>query len=54
LGLSAPALLIPRTCSPAISSNLSARSRRLIDVPCYDHVILAGARYVSFAEAGLL
>src|SRR5690349_19794595 len=27
---------------------------RLLDVPCYDHVVLAGVRYVSFAEAGLL
>jgi len=27
---------------------------RLLDIPCYDHVILAGERYVSFAEAGLL
>ena len=27
---------------------------RLLDVPCYDHLILAGERYVSFAEAGLL
>ena len=27
---------------------------RLLDVPCYDHVIIAGDRYVSFAEAGLL
>lgn len=27
---------------------------RLLDIPCYDHVILAGDRYVSFAEAGLL
>lgn len=27
---------------------------RLLDVPCYDHVILAGDRYLSFAEAGLL
>jgi len=28
---------------------------RLLDVPVYDHVILAGdSRYVSFAEAGLL
>ena len=27
---------------------------RLLDVPCYDHVILGGERYVSFAEAGLL
>jgi len=27
---------------------------RLLDIPCYDHLILAGERYVSFAEAGLL
>ena len=27
---------------------------RLLDMPLYDHVILAGERYVSFAEAGLL
>src|SRR5437899_2167858 len=27
---------------------------RLLDVPVYDHVILGGDRYVSFAEAGLL
>src|SRR5207249_2057129 len=27
---------------------------RLLDVPVYDHVIVAGDRYVSFAEAGLL
>ena len=27
---------------------------RLLDVPCYDHVILAGEKYASFAEAGLL
>jgi len=27
---------------------------RLLDVPVYDHVIVGGARYVSFAEAGLL
>jgi len=27
---------------------------RLLDIPLYDHVILAGERYVSFAEAGLL
>lgn len=27
---------------------------RLLDVPVYDHVVLAGDRYVSFAEAGLL
>ena len=27
---------------------------RLLDVPVVDHVILAGDRYLSFAEAGLL
>jgi DNA repair protein RadC len=27
---------------------------RLLDVPVYDHVIVGGGRYVSFAEAGLL
>jgi DNA repair protein RadC len=27
---------------------------RLLDLPVYDHVIVGGARYVSFAEAGLL
>ncbi len=27
---------------------------RLLDVPVYDHVIVAGDHYFSFAEAGLL
>ena len=27
---------------------------RLLDLPVYDHVIVAGSRYTSFAEAGLL
>jgi DNA repair protein RadC len=27
---------------------------RLLDLPVYDHVVVGGARYVSFAEAGLL
>ncbi len=27
---------------------------RLLDIPVYDHLIVAGQRYVSFAEAGLL
>ena len=27
---------------------------RLLDMPVYDHVIVAGDRYFSFAEAGLL
>src|SRR5947208_3326541 len=29
-------------------------SGRLLDLPVYDHVIVGGERYVSFAEAGLL
>jgi DNA repair protein RadC len=31
-----------------------AEAGRLLDVPVYDHVIVGGARYFSFAEAGLL
>lgn len=27
---------------------------RILDVPVYDHIVLAGARYMSFAEAGLI
>jgi DNA repair protein RadC len=27
---------------------------RLLDLPVYDHVVIGGERYVSFAEAGLL
>lgn len=27
---------------------------RILDIPVYDHVILAGDRFVSFAQAGLL
>lgn len=27
---------------------------RLLDLPLYDHVVIGGGRYVSFAEAGLL
>jgi DNA repair protein RadC len=27
---------------------------RLLDIPVYDHVIVGGDRYFSFAEAGLL
>jgi DNA repair protein RadC len=27
---------------------------RLLDIPVFDHVIVAGERYLSFAEAGLL
>jgi DNA repair protein RadC len=27
---------------------------RVLDLPVYDHVVVGGERYVSFAEAGLL
>jgi len=27
---------------------------RLLDIPCYDHLVIGGDRYVSFVEAGLL
>jgi DNA repair protein RadC len=27
---------------------------RVLDIPVYDHVVVGGERYVSFAEAGLL
>ena len=27
---------------------------RLLDIPVYDHLVLGAARYLSFAEAGLL
>lgn len=27
---------------------------RLLDIPLYDHVVLGGSRYVSFAETGIL
>jgi DNA repair protein RadC len=27
---------------------------RLLDIPVYDHLVLSAARYLSFAEAGLL
>jgi len=31
-----------------------ADAGRVLDVPLFDHVIVAGHRYFSFAEAGLL
>jgi DNA repair protein RadC len=31
-----------------------AEAGRLLDLPLYDHVVIAGDRYVSFATAGLL
>jgi DNA repair protein RadC len=43
----------PSTDDRAVTRQL-VDAGRLLDVPMYDHVILAGERYVSFAEAGLL
>ena len=37
----------------AVTQQLSAAGR-LLDLPLYDHVIIAGDRYLSFATAGLL
>src|SRR5215210_3228787 len=37
----------------AVTQQLSAAGR-LLDLPLYDHVIIAGDRFVSFATAGLL
>ena len=37
----------------AITDTLIAAGR-LLDIPVHDHVIVAGERYVSFAEAGLI
>jgi len=31
-----------------------AAAGRLLDIPVHDHVIIAGHRYTSFAESGLL
>ena len=44
---------VPRH-NPAPVTRQIVDAGRLLDVPCYDHVILAGERYVSFAEASLL
>jgi DNA repair protein RadC len=37
----------------AVTQQLAAAGR-LLDLPLYDHVIIAGDRFVSFATAGLL
>src|SRR5258707_986572 len=43
----------PSTDDRAVTRQL-VDAGRLLDVPVYDHVIVGGERYVSFAEAGLL
>jgi len=37
----------------AVTQQLAAAGR-LLDLPLYDHVIIAGDRFMSFATAGLL
>jgi DNA repair protein RadC len=37
----------------AVTQQLLAAGR-LLDIPLYDHVVLAGERWVSFATTGLL
>ena len=43
----------PSAEDKAVTRQLTAAGR-LLDLPLYDHVIIAGDRYVSFASSGLL
>ncbi|HTR21436.1 MAG TPA: DNA repair protein RadC [Gemmatimonadales bacterium] len=43
----------PSTDDRAVTRQL-VDAGRLLDLPVYDHVVVGGERYVSFAEAGLL
>ena len=43
---------IRRDFGPEVAELVDAG--RLLDLPVYDHVIVGGERFVSFAEAGLL
>jgi DNA repair protein RadC len=43
----------PSTDDRAVTRQL-VEAGRLLDLPVYDHVIIGGERYTSFAEAGLL
>lgn len=43
----------PSTDDRAVTRQL-VEAGRLLDIPVYDHVIVGGDRYFSFAEAGLL
>ena len=43
----------PSTEDRAVTQQLAAAGR-LLDLPLYDHVIIAGDKFVSFATAGLL
>ncbi len=39
---------------PTKAARLLVEAGRLFDLPLYDHVIVAGDHFVSFARAGLL
>ena len=43
----------PSADDRAVTKQLSAAGK-LLDIPLYDHVVVGGDRYFSFAEAGLL
>jgi DNA repair protein RadC len=43
----------PSTEDRTITRQL-AEAGRLLDLPLYDHVVIAGDRFISFAAAGLL
>ena len=43
----------PSAEDQAVTRQLVAAGR-LLDVPVYDHVVIAGDRFISFATAGLL
>jgi DNA repair protein RadC len=43
----------PSSEDRAVTRQLS-EAGRLLDLPLYDHVIIAGDRFLSFATAGLL
>jgi len=44
---------VPSADDRAVTRQL-VEAGRLLDMPVVDHVIVAGDRYFSFAEAGLL
>jgi DNA repair protein RadC len=43
----------PSADDRAVTEQLAAAGR-ILDIPVHDHIIIAGSRYTSFAEAGLL
>lgn len=43
----------PSVDDRAVTDQLVAAGK-ILDIPCFDHIIIAGDRHVSFAEAGFL